>query len=361
VIRSILKTSLAMMALSLCLSSGLHCTPIHRVSYSVTDIGTLDGSSSRARAINNNAEIVGDANVNPSNALSHVIKIPVNHAFLWKHGHMIDLDQSRTTDFSVALGVNDKGVCIGSASSPNMKTLGVGKAFACLWRGHDRQILGTFGGDIAFAQSINDKDMVCGFAKVAGTEDDHAFVWQQGRMIDLTPGSGKSGIANSLNNHDQIVGFVRDDTSPYERAIIWFHHKTIFLSTPPGDKYSEARSVNNFCEIVGDIGDGFTRNTAALWTSPKRCVLLDTLGRPSSIALSINNQGQIVGRSETSSRIMHACLWQRGKVIDLNNAISAQSGWLLQSATSINDHGEIVGFGLIKGRRHAFLLTPQHH
>jgi cellulose 1,4-beta-cellobiosidase len=43
----------------------------------------------------------------------------------------------------------------------------------------------------------------------------------------------------------------------------------------------------------------------------------------------------------------------------LNQLIPGTSGsWLLQSATGINDAGEIVGTGTTNGFQHAFLLTP---
>jgi len=43
---------------------------------------------------------------------------------------------------------------------------------------------------------------------------------------------------------------------------------------------------------------------------------------------------------------------------DLNTLIPANSGWYLQTASSVNDAREIVGWGLIGGNVHAFLATP---
>jgi len=45
---------------------------------------------------------------------------------------------------------------------------------------------------------------------------------------------------------------------------------------------------------------------------------------------------------------------------DLNDLIPAGSPWYLQNVGSINDAGEIVGFGLLNGEVHAFLATPVH-
>jgi hypothetical protein len=45
--------------------------------------------------------------------------------------------------------------------------------------------------------------------------------------------------------------------------------------------------------------------------------------------------------------------------MDLNDFIPAGSPWYLQNASSINDAGEIVGWGTINGEVHAFLATPR--
>jgi hypothetical protein len=47
-------------------------------------------------------------------------------------------------------------------------------------------------------------------------------------------------------------------------------------------------------------------------------------------------------------------------MIDLNSLIAPGSGWVLESATAVNDSGQIAGNGIIDGQEHAFLLTPEH-
>jgi hypothetical protein len=41
---------------------------------------------------------------------------------------------------------------------------------------------------------------------------------------------------------------------------------------------------------------------------------------------------------------------------DLNSLLDPDSGWVLKTATAINDRGEIVGWGEKDGETHAFLL-----
>ena len=79
-----------------------------------------------------------------------------------------------------------------------------------------------------------------------------------------------------------------------------------------------------------------------------------------SNAYGINEHNQVVGSSETlvgSTMVTHAFLWKQtdGVTIDLNDWATA--GWVLTSATAINDNGDIVGNGFLNGVAHGFLLT----
>lgn len=56
----------------------------------------------------------------------------------------------------------------------------------------------------------------------------------------------------------------------------------------------------------------------------------------------------------------HAFLWKDGVMVDLNDIIPKESPWMLQSAASINESGQIAGQGLINNEVHAFLATPCH-
>ena len=79
-----------------------------------------------------------------------------------------------------------------------------------------------------------------------------------------------------------------------------------------------------------------------------------------SLAIGINDRGEVVGGSLDVNFNIRASLWQNGAMTDLNTLIPANSGLYLQLAESINARGEIIGFAQTStGDTHAFLATPR--
>jgi uncharacterized membrane protein len=90
-------------------------------------------------------------------------------------------------------------------------------------------------------------------------------------------------------------------------------------------------------------------------------------------AKAVNATGQIVGASQFSTRLdsslsgngqvgeERAVIWKDDALTptDLNALIPRDSGWMLETATAINDAGQIVGYGTYQGEsKKIFLLTP---
>ena len=96
-----------------------------------------------------------------------------------------------------------------------------------------------------------------------------------------------------------------------------------------------------------------------LWHGGGTPQSLGTLGGTNSYGFGINNIGQVVGESDTSSGAEHAFLYSGGAMRDLNKLISNTSGWTLEAAFGINDNAQIVGVGInSSGQTDGFLLTP---
>src|SRR5262249_3076379 len=100
---------------------------------------------------------------------------------------------------------------------------------------------------------------------------------------------------------------------------------------------------------------------AFLWDSATGITDLGTLPDAlDSRAYGLNNRGQIVGASYLpASSGSHAFSWSNGAMTDLNDDLPPDSGWILKSATGINEAGQVIGHGKNpKGQTHGFLLTP---
>jgi hypothetical protein len=72
----------------------------------------------------------------------------------------------------------------------------------------------------------------------------------------------------------------------------------------------------------------------------------------------INNKGIMVGSGSSFTNDSIAYSYADNQWIDLNSLIDPSSGWVLQSATAINDSNWIVGRGLHNGNACSFLLQP---
>ena len=129
---------------------------------------------------------------------------------------------------------------------------------------------------------------------------------------------------------------------------------------------------------------------ALLWPWHGVARILPTIGGGSATATALNNNGQVVGTSATSTGAEEGFLLSNGTMTDLggnfspaavndggvivggqfvysngtlqnlNTLIPAGSGYQIRNATGINDNGQIVANAddTATGQNHALLLTP---
>jgi len=110
-----------------------------------------------------------------------------------------------------------------------------------------------------------------------------------------------------------------------------------------GGATSYGRGINDRGQIVGGSDTSSGEQHAFLWENGTMTDL-GTLGGMESAAWGINDRGQIVGGSDTSSGEQHAVLWEDGTMTDLGTLEGAGG-----SASGINDRGQIVGWTFISG------------
>jgi probable HAF family extracellular repeat protein len=323
--------------------------PVTGQVYQMTDLGTLGGSNTFARGINNRGEVVGDSEFKEG--------VPVRHAFLFSNGILKDLTPALTNTVgpsSFAFGINNLGIVVGAARTSGC-FLG---PCAVMWRGGTMTDMGM-GGHESYATGVNDAGQIVfwNFGRhPTNVAFWNSFLWENGSVTFLQ--GGFFNETSGINNKRQVIGQGGHNTS------IWENGAWRSVGTLSGEFCcSVARGINDSTQVVGDSPAGNNSRHAFLYNdSIKKISDLGTLGGTNSFARSINNLGQVVGYSEITPgdvKNTHAFLYNNGPMIDLNRrVVNNPAGWELIEANGINDAGQIVVNGKRNGEFHAFLLTP---
>ena len=354
--------------------------------YTITDLGPVGQPPAQPYFITNNG-LIGGAAAIPGGAM---------HLALWYKGQKIDIGTPGLGGpNSVAFGVNERGQAVGQAqtSVPNSEDFcgftanGLSpSATTCLpflWQYGVMTRLPTLGGANGYANMINNRGEVVGYAE-NNTQDAgcpvHQFepvVWENGKIRKLPTHTGDSyGVAAQINDNGQVVGAsgacaaFNPNSGLYlveNHALLWEKDGSVHdlgnLGGTGGIAGNHACALNNQGHVVGH--SELPNNTTFhgfLWTRETGMRDLGTFpGDYASLALGINDRGDVVGASLDTSFNPRPLLWENGVMTDLNTRIAANpSGLHLLLAASINSRGEIVGLAVTSTGLHGFLATPAH-
>jgi probable HAF family extracellular repeat protein len=242
----------------------------------------------------------------------------------------------------------------GYATSINSsgQIVGLSGAHAFLYSNGSMQDIGTLGNGSSVANGVNDAGQIAGYVNFGSYQT--AFLYANGSMQDI---GGYS--ANGINNGGQIAGQADQDGG----AFIYSNGLTNYLGVLGGaGNYSMAIAINNSGQVVGasEIASN-TSITHAFLFSNNSMQDIGSLGGTVIQQFGINASGQVVGASFIgTNKIQHAFLHTGGQMYDLNNLLFAtNSGWTISAASGINDAGQIVGQATnLSGQAHAVLLNP---
>ncbi|TCS39346.1 putative HAF family extracellular repeat protein [Paucimonas lemoignei] len=349
-------------------------------SYAFTDLGTLKNQSprpivfetARAFGINDSVQIVGDS-------ITSFTGEPSNHAFLYNGGTMTDLGtlMGPTSEASATgYAINNVGQIAGTSYVEFGGNFAINHAF--IYSGGAMRDLGTLGGSNSYGYAVNNAGQLVGRSQASFTPGANprtdpapyrAFLYSGGRMADLGTLGGSNSSAYGINTGGYVVGTSQVAGDAATRAFVYRGGRMIDLGTLGGAN-STAYGINDTGHIVGTSDLAGNNRSHAFFHDGSAMRDLGTLGGSTSVAKAINNAGQIVGSSRVNnlpydplnySTYSQAFLYENGRMINLNHLPEVRnSGWVLLEATAINNSGQIVGYGYIRGdeRFRAFLLTP---
>jgi RHS repeat-associated protein len=208
--------------------------------------------------------------------------------------------------------------------------------------------------------NINNNTQMTGWSwKCYGSScDQHAMTWDKGTLSSLDVSTNFESYGKAINDLKQAAGYAIILSSG-TFAALWQNGTQTLAPTPPGAIGSNGGAINNKGQIVGIIIINANSFHAMLWQNGTTTDLTPGLSGNSS-ASKINNYGQIVGSfyPASSPSTLHAAIWQNGVLTDLNSVSGVSgSGWILNSATDINDKGIIVGSGTLNGVAKNFLFA----
>ena len=326
------------LALAAGLGAGILAAPALATNYSVTNLGIAPTPG--GIALSANGQVAAYDRI-------------TGHVFRWTAGGGAqDLGFTGTG----AIGINSAGQVVGMTGGPN------NAPNSFIWNpGTGMQLMPGLGNadNWGNATAINESGQVTGWAADGINGDIRTYLWSQSggiQNLGAVPG-GSDTMSVALNASGQIAG--NGAIGNYFYAFRW---------TAAGGwqdlgagPFSNANGINASGAIVGDLyapygdpADGIWQTQAFLWTEATGLQILATpLDGAGTTATGINASGLIVGVHDTS-----AVIWQDGTMIDLNSLLPAASGWVLQSASAVNDAGQIVGIGTYNGQTTGFLFSP---
>ena len=156
-----------------------------------------------------------------------------------------------------------------------------------------------------------------------------------------------------------------DENDFRSNAVLYHNNQMIELGTLGGD-YSIALDINNNGQIVGYAEDSQNREYATIFdpTGNGNNISLGSLDGKESLATAINDAGYVVGtlmRTDTDGSLLYddsPFLYDGIQMVDLQDYIPLDSGWTLGVPWDINNNGQIVGWGYRADGIHQFLLNP---
>lgn len=229
------------------------------------------------------------------------------------------------------------------------------------------------------ATAINAKGVICGNL-LSDQYDWLAYRFDSGGLIALQAfhfrGATDRDYATDIDAKGTVVGYSgANDTTiskNFSTAARWsaggnFEAIDNPQTAPPDDipsRWSWANRSNDSGLAVGGTSINAESTViplrAAFWGTSQKGLLPDPGSYAGSEAFDVNTAGQIVGwgRYDEFGGLGFATIWNGPVITRLNDLIDANSGWRLEKAICLNDHGQFAGTGSLNGQTCGWMMSP---
>ena len=324
-----------------------------QLKYRIQDLGTIQGGvneSVLAEAVNNTGDVVGTSIIT-----SDASRLG---SFIYEDGSIRALKSTgRWSEAYTATDLNDQGVAVGE-----FRDRPAGTSRPVMYRRDGAVIelgLAPSGSRNPVYVNINNA------GTVVGRDDAGSFIYDGGvtRELRLEP-LDQGFFVQALNDRGVTAGLSQGFNYLYDGRTA-----TQLPRISEGPSNFDVVDLNNQNQILGQAviyGDGSERFFQSFIYEDGRYRPLGPLGsiEESLTARAFNDDGVAVGamRVGPSFDQLHAFVWQDGTAQDLNDLIAPDplgNTWRLLDARDINEHGQIVGIGLLNGGGNArgFIAT----
>ncbi|HEX5322666.1 MAG TPA: hypothetical protein VFW40_02690 [Capsulimonadaceae bacterium] len=294
--------------------------------------------------------------------------------YLWKRGNV-----RRIGIFPSA--INDRNQVIGETMSFPSPSFQIYDEDGAIWQ--NGKILRIFSNGCGTLSGINQRGEIVGSASNDPGAHTHAVLWDHGHLQDLgvLPGCQES-YADAINESGTIAGECdhyqkgeKDNIAAVYYPCLYTDGKWLRIGDLSTSSFTHFSSGDKKSLLLhtGVSGSEYAINDKGMvvihWQGYTKAGIKDPTylwdhGRVTNITgfwhvFGINNDGIIIGVGEPNLKTLpRALIWQNGRIIDLNTLLPPHSGWFLSEARGINNRGEIVGSGTLKGKDCGFLMTP---
>lgn len=222
--------------------------------------------------------------------------------------------------------------------------------FGFVWQDGQFTTLPSLPGSVtSVAQAINDSGDIAGFGLDQAQTGLFALLWRDEQIITLQLPIGPSTVANDINQNSQITGWMGNAPFIDSHAFIWDDGNVIDLGVIPGGFSAEGKAINNHGDVAV-LGLTFNDNKEVivrsfLWRDGLWIDIGVLPGFDETLAVDLNDAGEVTGRCKMlDSTAARPFLWRDGTMWDITDLWNSNDKDLvfIGLPTSISQVGQIT-------------------